>query len=180
MKRILLILIIVALSTSCTKARRATVETTLLLQAKPEQALVSFVRGSNKEFVSIWDRESCIGFLIPRKILQAELTPGKHLFIARSLHTYDFVKADLAPGSHYIIFVDESRNGVNFIPIPSDTDEAVVKKWFKNYKAVRTMEQYLRPYGERQLPRIKKYIDEAEIDETRHPLEPYPTKLRAR
>ena len=71
------------------------------------KALVTFVRQSvyvcDGSSVDIWDGEHYVGALEPGEILQYEVAPGDHLFLANSRFNWSYARGSLVEGKRYYL-----------------------------------------------------------------------------
>ncbi|NHQ86238.1 hypothetical protein HA050_08925 [Iodobacter sp. HSC-16F04] len=80
--------------------------TKLVNTVKPDFALVTFVRpavffGDGLD-IDVWDGEHFVGSLGAGKLIQHEVEPGEHLFLANS-ENWSYVSGNLIAGKHYFI-----------------------------------------------------------------------------
>jgi len=70
------------------------------------RALITFVRESiwlgDGIDLYLWDGETFIGALIAGTMVQYEVAPGEHIFMARS-ENWSYVKANLVAGNNYFV-----------------------------------------------------------------------------
>jgi hypothetical protein len=94
----------IALLSGCASVKMQ--ETPLVATAKTNYALVTFVRPSifagDGISVDIWDGEHFIGALGAGTLVQYEVEPGEHLFLANS-ENWSYASANLLPGKRYFI-----------------------------------------------------------------------------
>ena len=80
--------------------------TTLISKPNKKKAIVNFVRPSiffaDGIDIDIWNENTYLGELSAGSIIQTEVNPGKHLFIAKS-ENFSYVSADLIAGRQYFI-----------------------------------------------------------------------------
>lgn len=161
MKKIIILLCVVALLSGCSKARRATVDIALIYEPPQEKALISFVMGSTKSPLFIWDDGKMLGLLMPGSIFQYQATPGKHLFLGSFGNRVIPLEAELSPGKHYIV---RSRRvpsvGFRFMPVRGDrVKPEQVQSWFDKYDGVQTdLTQFSDGYKAKRLKIIDRFI----------------------
>jgi hypothetical protein len=142
----------------------------------PEFATVTFIRSGVMAFgvtAMLWDRESLIGELSPRKYIQYKAAPGKHLFMAKS-ENWSYLNANLIAGKHYIVVVDIYPNGygARFELTPALPFEDKVKKtdidgWFVNLEGEKPLSEYVDAYKMPYLAetrRAAKAYDDGKVD----------------
>jgi hypothetical protein len=80
--------------------------TALVKAPKEKTALVNFVRPAvfmgDGISIDIWDGQNFIGALAAGSLIQYEVEPGKHLFLANA-ENWSYASADLQAGKAYII-----------------------------------------------------------------------------
>jgi hypothetical protein len=81
-------------------------KTPLLSAPQATTALVTFVRPriffGDGVSIDVWDSERFIGALGPGTLIQYEVEPGEHLFIANA-ENWSYTSATLLPGKQYYI-----------------------------------------------------------------------------
>lgn len=136
----------------CSAARRSTINTSPIIQdPTSENALISFIRGGQKEAVMLWNYREIIGFSVPHSILQYEVAPGKHDIMALTGRKSTFKKINVEQGGHYIIVLRTSRAGhTDMIPVGSSTySRERVENWFKEYDYVRITPEKKKRYEDK-------------------------------
>ena len=100
----LLVLLAFGALSGCASVRMQ--DTTLVKAPNEKKALVSFVRprvfmGDGLD-VDIWDGEHYLGSLSAGSVIQCEVDPGKHVFLASS-ENWGYAAGDLQAGKKYFI-----------------------------------------------------------------------------
>lgn len=74
----------------------------------PDYAVVNFLRPSSYGGAikfGIWDRDTIIGVLTPKRYIQYKASPGEHIFMARA-ENWSVVKATVEAGRIYYILAE--------------------------------------------------------------------------
>ncbi len=137
-----------------------------------DYALVTFVRSSVMAFgvkVMIWDTETLVGELTPRKIIQYKAEPGTHLFLAKSGH-WSYLTAHLSAGKHYVVTLNATPGGYTAsieltpaLPYEDKVSKTDVDGWLFGIEVQKPMSEYAEvykvPYLSEVREAIKKYND---------------------
>ena len=134
-----------------------------------KKVIVNFVRpaiflGDGID-VDIWDGGTYVGSLGAGKLIQREVEPGKHIFIADA-ENCTYVSGDLVAGKQYFlkanIFPGAFRARVALGVVKSDDER--VAEWLRNLKPTAITEKDRKEKEEEKKAEIQKAIAEFESD----------------
>jgi hypothetical protein len=98
-------------------------------EAKPESALITFVRArsyAGKSVFHIWDSMDYVGTIIGGQYIQKEVAPGEHMFIVHA-QNWAYIKADLEAGKKYFIVLNTAPGFTHAAAIPVPITKAQTK-----------------------------------------------------
>ncbi len=143
------------------------VSTTRLETFEPEYAVVNFVRSSIMALgvkALIWDGETLVGELAPRKYIQYKATPGKHLFMAKS-EQWMYLNANLAAGKQYVVKAEAEPGGYSAVielkpvlPFEKEYSKTDVDGWFFNLSPQKPLAGYADVYKAPFLADVRKAV----------------------
>jgi hypothetical protein len=158
-------------------ARDLMISTTRLKTFEPQYAVVTFVRSSVMAFgvkAMIWDGETLVGELTPRKYIQYKASPGKHLFMAKS-EQWVYLNANLIAGKQYVINTDVSPGGYSalielkpVLPFETKYSKTDVDGWFFNLEAQKPLPDYADIYKAPYLAEVRTAIKDYEEGRVEH------------
>jgi hypothetical protein len=126
----------------------------------PSQATVTFVRESvwmgDGIHLYLWDGETFIGVLSAGTLVQYQVAPGPHVFMANS-ENWSYVKANLQAGKHYFIKANMFPGVLTarsvLTPVPN-TDERI-KTWPTKLKVVEIIPEQKGKYVQEQASKVR-------------------------
>jgi hypothetical protein len=102
--RLVGVLMFIALLCGCSSMTMQ--KTSLVSTPQGDAALVTFVRPAvflgDGVSVDIWDGDSFVGVLAAGTLVQHEVKPGEHLFLAKA-ENWSYTTANLLPGKKYFV-----------------------------------------------------------------------------
>jgi len=121
-KNIFLTMVIVSIFFSgCTIMK----DTALISKPDSKKAIVNFVNPWNYiGYIHIWEGERYMGILMPMNIIQIEVEPGKHTFMANASN-WSYAFGELIAGKQYFIKINPLPFGMVALGVAKSDDKRV-------------------------------------------------------
>lgn len=167
MRKYLAVLLVVVLGhlTGCASVQMQ--ETPLIAKPSENKAIVNFVRPAiflgDGISLDIWNGKNYVGALGAGKLIQIEVDPGKHLFLANA-ENWTYASCDLQAGKQYFIktniFPGIVSGRVALATVKSD--DTRVPEWLSSLKPITAAEKERKEFGASKQTEIQNAIADFE------------------
>jgi len=138
-----------------------------IIAAKPDTALITFVRATKFGYKSdfhLWDSTDYVGTIYGGQYIQKEVAPGEHMFIAHG-QNWAYIKANLEAGRKYYIVLNVTMGFTHaaVVPAPITKDQSKygqsdINEWLAKLDPVTPNPEGAAPFIEDRRPQVEQAV----------------------